>query len=393
MTDLGFKAFDADNHYYEHEDAFIRHIDPQFKRRAMQWADVNGRKCLLVAGKVNRFIPNPTFDPVAKPGCLDEYFRGKNEEGKSIRDIFGDLDPINPAYRDRDARLALMDSQDLDACFMFPTLGVGMEEALLHDPPAAVAAFKAFNRWMAEDWGFAYKERIFAAPYISLMDVDAAVEEVEFALENDARVIVMRAAPITTSSGFASPADPRFDRFWQLVNDSGLTVAYHSGDSGYLRFNEMWGGGDEFQAFDFNAKRLCLSASPVSDLLATLICDGLLDRFPNLRIATIETGSSWVAPLLKKLTKAYGQLPFAFGRNPVEAFAEHVWVAPYYEDDLVGLRDSIGADHVLFGSDYPHGEGLADPVSFVNELPNFSKGDIQRIMRDNGMGLVQRRPA
>ena len=110
-------------------------------------------------------------------------------------------------------------------------------------------------------------------------------------------------------------------------------------------------------------------------------------------MAAIETGSSWVAPLLKKLAKAYGQLPFSFGRDPLETFREHVWVAPYYEDDIVDLRDKIGADHVLFGSDYPHGEGLADPISFVDDLPGFSKDDVQLIMRDNGLGLVQRRPA
>jgi predicted TIM-barrel fold metal-dependent hydrolase len=393
MTDLGFKAFDADNHYYEHEDAFIRHLDPKLKYRAMQWAEVNGRRTLLVGGKVNRFIPNPTFDPVAKPGCLDEYFRGKNQEGKSIRDIFGDLDPINPAFRNRDARLALMDTQGLEACFLFPTLGVGMEEVLLQDPEALAGAFKAFNRWMQEDWGFAYKERIYAAPYITLVDVDAAVEEIEYALANDARAVVMRAAPIVTPEGSFSPADERFDPVWSRINEAGLTVAFHSGDSGYLRFTEMWGGAGEFQAFDFQAKRLCMSASPVADLFAALICDGLFDRHKNLRMATIETGSSWVAPLLKKLAKAYGQLPFSFGRDPLETFREHVWVAPYYEDDIVDLRDKIGADHVLFGSDYPHGEGLADPISFVDDLPSFSKDDVQLIMRDNGLGLVQRRPA
>jgi predicted TIM-barrel fold metal-dependent hydrolase len=63
-------------------------------------------------------------------------------------------------------------------------------------------------------------------------------------------------------------------------------------------------------------------------------------------------------------------------------------VSPYYEDDIAGLREQIGADHILFGSDYPHGEGLADPVSFVNDLPGFSKDDVRRIMRDNGYGLV-----
>jgi predicted TIM-barrel fold metal-dependent hydrolase len=393
MSELGYRAFDADNHYYEHEDAFIRHIDPRFKRRAMQWAEVGGRKCLLVAGKVNRFIPNPTFDPVARPGCLDEYFRGQNEDAKGLRDLFGELDPINPAYRNRDARLALMDTQDLAACFLFPTLGVGMEEALIHDPEALVAAFKAFNRWLEEDWGFAHQQRIYAAPYITLVDLDSAIEELEFAIERDARVVCMRAGPIVTREGSFSPADPRFDPFWSRVNQVGITVAYHAGDDGYLKYSEAWGGAGEFKSFDFSPRRLCMSASAISDLMATLICDGLFDRHSNLRIATIETGSSWVPSLLAKLKKVYGQMPTAFEQSPLETFRKHIWVAPYYEDDIPLLRDLIGADHILFGSDYPHAEGLAEPVSFANDLPGFSKDELQLIMRDNGLGLVERRPA
>ncbi|MGH0032461.1 MAG: amidohydrolase family protein [Myxococcota bacterium] len=389
MTNLAYAAFDADNHYYEAEDAFTRHIDPKLARRAMQWAEVNGRKTLLVGGKVNRFIPNPTFDPVAKPGCLDEYFRGRNPEGKSIREIFGDLEPINPAYRDRDARLALMDTQNLEATFLFPTLGVGMEESLKEDPEAAVAAFRAFNRWMDEDWGFSYKDRLFAAPYITLVDVDAAVEELEWSLARDARVVVMRAAPVCLPTQSFSPADPRFDPFWSRVNEAGITVAYHSGDSGYFQYSKAWGLGDEFKAFDFNPMRLCMSAQPVHDLLAALICGGLLDRFTNLRIATIETGSSWVPGLLSKLAKAYGQMPFAFQQDPVEAFRRHVWVSPYYEDPLPELRDTIGADRMLFGSDFPHGEGLAEPCDFVDDLQGFADEDVKRIMRDNGLSLVQ----
>ena len=70
MTAIDFEAFDADNHYYEATDAFTRYIEPAFARRAMQWATVGGKQRLLVGGKINRFIPNPTFDPVAKPGAL-----------------------------------------------------------------------------------------------------------------------------------------------------------------------------------------------------------------------------------------------------------------------------------------------------------------------------------
>ena len=85
QTALGFRAFDVDEHYYEAPDAFIRHIDPSMKKRCMQWAEIDGRKRFMVAGKVNKFIPNPTFDPIAKPGSLEDYFRGRNLEGTRHR--------------------------------------------------------------------------------------------------------------------------------------------------------------------------------------------------------------------------------------------------------------------------------------------------------------------
>ncbi len=96
MAELPFLAFDADNHYYESEDAFIRHIDPKMKKRCMQWAEIDGKRRFLVGGKVNKFIPNPTFDPIAAPGSLEDYFRGKNVEGDmDLGKMFGDLDPIS----------------------------------------------------------------------------------------------------------------------------------------------------------------------------------------------------------------------------------------------------------------------------------------------------------
>src|SRR6478672_1158079 len=103
MSQLGYRLFDADNHYYEATDAFTRHVDPALAKRGMQWATIDGRVRLMVAGKVNRFIPNPTFDPIAKPGCLDEYFRGK-AAGDDIRAAFGELEPISAAYRDPEVR-------------------------------------------------------------------------------------------------------------------------------------------------------------------------------------------------------------------------------------------------------------------------------------------------
>ena len=96
-TQLPFQFFDCDNHYYEALDAFTRHIEAPYKKRAIQWAQLDGKQRLLVGGRVNRFIPNPTFDPVGKPGALDEYFRGRNPRGADLNALFGDLEPIPPA--------------------------------------------------------------------------------------------------------------------------------------------------------------------------------------------------------------------------------------------------------------------------------------------------------
>jgi predicted TIM-barrel fold metal-dependent hydrolase len=392
MADLGFRAFDADQHYYEAEDAFIRHMPKEMRKRAMQWAEVDGRKRLLVGGKINRFIPNPTFDPVARPGSLDDYFRAKTS-ASDIRAAFGQLDPISPSYRNREARVAELDAQGVEACFMFPTLGVGMESALEHDREAMLAAFRAFNRWVDDDWGLNYKGRIYSAAYLTLADVDWALEELDWALARDCRVVNMRAASVVGENGQRrSLGHPDHEPFWRRLNDAGVTLAVHSGDAGYGFLLDYWGQNSEFEAFRYEPLKALLTFSPISDAVVSLIAEGVFARHPNLRLATIETGSEWVWPLFKKLKKAYGQHQHAFAEDPMDTFRRHVWVSPYYEDDLVALRDTIGADHILFGSDWPHAEGLFEPTDFVHDLKGFTSDEIRLVMRENGLQLITPRP-
>jgi predicted TIM-barrel fold metal-dependent hydrolase len=392
MSDLPFRFFDCDNHYYEAMDAFTRHLEPEFAKRTMQWAQINGRTRLLVGGKVNRFIPNPTFDPVAKPGAMDEYFRGRNPKSSDVRQLFGELEPIRPEYRDRDARLAVMDEQGMEATLLLPTLGVGMEQALANDLPAMVAAFRSFNRWLDEDWGFAYQNRIFAAPYITLSDVDSAVAELQFALDRDARFVVMVGGPVKTVEGYKSPADPYFDAFWRLANESGITIAFHSGDTRYSAYLADWGENEFLEAFRATAFRALASANPTQDTFASMLSLHLFQRFPRLRMASIESGSSWVLHLFEKLSKSYGQAPFLYPEDPRETFRRHVWVAPFYEDELDTLKDTIGVERILMGSDYPHVEGLAEPASYVKDLENFhyTPEECEKVMRANGWELATR---
>jgi predicted TIM-barrel fold metal-dependent hydrolase len=395
MTELPFTFFDCDNHYYEALDAFTRHLEPGFAKRTMQWVELDGRSRLLVGGRLNRYIPNPTFDPVAKPGAMDEYFRGRNPKGTGTRELFGELEPIRAEYRDRDARLAVMDAQGMAGTIMLPTLGVGMEQALVHDVPAVTAAFRAFNRWLDEDWGFAYQDRIFAAPYITLVDPESAVRELDWALEHDARFIVMVGGPVMTATGGRSPGDPLFDPFWARANEAGITVLYHGGESYYGRYPSHWGESDQTEAFRANPFRSLLSPNAMQDTIASLLALQLFERFPNLRVASIETGSDWVFHLFQKLKKSFGQTPHLYPEDPRDTFRRHVWVSPYYEDSLGELRDLVGAERILMGSDYPHVEGLAQPASYIKDLENFdyTPADCELVMRSNGLALATRRPA
>jgi predicted TIM-barrel fold metal-dependent hydrolase len=134
-----------------------------------------------------------------------------------------------------------------------------------------------------------------------------------------------------------------------------------------------------------------LTMSPISDTVASFLADGVFLRFPNLRLATIENGADWVGPLFKKLSKVYKMRKPFWDEDPRETFRRHVWVAPFYEDDLEELARLVGVDHMLFGSDWPHAEGLADPLEYVDDLDEagFDQDAADKIMYANAKALAQ----
>ena len=95
---MTLRPIDADNHYYESLDAFTRHLHPDFRRRGVRVLMDGGRPVIVAGGKVNRFIPNPSFDPVIVPGCLDLLFRGQVPPGVDPRSL-SQVEPIHTALR------------------------------------------------------------------------------------------------------------------------------------------------------------------------------------------------------------------------------------------------------------------------------------------------------
>lgn len=391
--DLGFQPFDCDNHYYEALDAFTRHLDPKLGPRCVQWAEIDGRRYQVVGGRVSRVVTNPTFDPIAPAGAMHDYFRG-NPEGKNPLEFLSKREPIRPEYRDRDARLATMDAQGVGRIWLFPTLGMLYEELLKHDPEAVALTFQAFNRWLLEDWGFDYQGRIFAGPYISLADVDWAQREVEWCIDNGARTIVMRPSAVHTATGLRNPFDPYFDAFWSRVHEAGVTVVIHAGDSGY---SSNGYANDSFSAqFTSGGWKPTIKSFAIEraaqDFILTSVFEKIFDRFPRLRMASVENGSGFLADAGQKLTSTAKKMPGYFSEDPVETFRRHWWINPFWEDDVQEVVDIMGADRVLFGSDWPHIEGMPSPLDYLPELKAFDDIDRRRILHDNVEYLNARLP-
>jgi predicted TIM-barrel fold metal-dependent hydrolase len=388
MTTLSIPVFDADNHLYETRESFTRHL-PQRYRGAIRYVEVDGRTKIAVQGQISEYIPNPTFDVVARPGAMEDYFRKGNPEGLDRRAIFGEPMRSIDAFREPAARLALMDEQGIDRALMFPTLASLLEERTRHAPELTHALVHSLNEWLHETWTFDYEHRIFTTPVITLPIVDRAIEELEWAVQRGARAVLIRPAPAWGVRGPRSPGLPEFDPFWEKVVEHDVLVAMHSSDSGYERHVNEWMGADaEYLPFKPQAFGQVGLWRPVEDAVAALVCHGALSRFPELKVAVVENGSSWVEPLLKTMADLYKKMPQDFMEDPVEVIKRNIYISPFWEEDLGALAELVGVEHVLFGSDYPHPEGLADPASYVEELAGLPEEDVRRIMGGNLASLM-----
>ncbi len=385
---LDFPIFDADNHMYETKEALTKFLPKEYAK-AIDYVDVHGRTKIVVRGTISEYIPNPTFDVVAAPGAQEDYYRNGNPEGKSYREIVGDPIRCLPAFREPAPRVELMDELGIDRALMFPTLASLIEERLKDDPELIATVVRALNDWMYETWTFDYEGRIFATPVIFMGILDRALEELDRVIERGARCVLIRPAPVPGLRGTRSPGLPEFDPIWQRISDEKVLVGMHASDSGYNAIANWWEDSREFLPFRPSAFRMITQGKrPITDTMTAMVCHGAFSRFPDLKVAAVENGANWVEHLLHDLSDVYDKVPQEFPEDPAAAFLRNVYVNPFWEDDLSALVDLVGADHVLFGSDYPHPEGLADPISYVDELKNLPDDVKAKVMGGNLANLM-----
>lgn len=383
-------VIDADNHYYEPDDAFTRHIEPAFRDRAIHIVRAPDGSGAPYFGEVPLYALSSTpVDRMGKPGAWVHDKEGRYQ-------ALPEDDLLSPGevphFAGRAARLAWMDDAGVQATLLWPSLGLVVENQLRDEPDACVANFRSFNRWIDEEWGFHHQDRIFGVPWLTLIDLDEALTELDYVLEHGARAVGVLFAPV----GGRALGEPYFDPFWARLAEAGVPIAFHGAESGYNQLLSVhWGerGRPPSNAQSAFQRACFFGDRPIMDALASLVLHNTFGRHPQLRCISVENGASWVPYLLGVLDKAAKGGAFGEWRGgkvedlPSEVFKHHVSVAPFDDDDIRGLVDLLGVERVLLGSDYPHPEGYPDPVTMLDGA-GLTDDEVEQIAHVNGALLL-----
>jgi predicted TIM-barrel fold metal-dependent hydrolase len=356
---------DCDQHLYEPRTMWRDHIDPRFREDALAieddelgytWLTWRGRKLYLAE--------------VQRPAQAKEIgeLRLRVQGGEPAEASYDELLPEE--YWSAKARVGRLDEWGLDATVVLPNFGLVWEEQLSEDVPAMCANMRAHNRWMAEaqqDGG----GRLFGVAHMSLRDREWALEEIRALGDAGIKLAMTAPAPV---DGVAL-SDPSFDPVWRAFVEHDVAPVFHVGN--FRRpFDEAWYAPDP-EPGDPLLNSIFLWTAPAV-AIASMIVYGAFDRHPQLRIGVIELTASWVQEFLPTLEGAWGFYALRHGgpvselsMPPSAYFFRHVRVGAMGYEQPARLIDVLGDDVFMAGSDWPHAEGIAEPVTgYARFLPD-----------------------
>jgi predicted TIM-barrel fold metal-dependent hydrolase len=263
------------------------------------------------------------------------------------------------------------------------------------DLDLAYGTARAHNRGMVE---FCSADpRLLPTCYVPLADFDRAAAMADEAL-------ALGAAALLVASGCPaghSPSHLGLDPVWARAQEAGVPIVFHVGGTGdlidfdYFRNGlpippDFHGGEENFRSVDYMG-----IPGPPAQTLATMIFDGVLERFPGLRIGVIEQGAIWVPSWIRQMEAAFEaflrheERLRALSLRPAEYVRRQVRFTPYPTEDVGWIVEQAGPEVCLFSSDYPHVEGGRRPVErFEASLGDASESVRDRFYRENFCDLM-----
>ncbi|HYB43410.1 MAG TPA: amidohydrolase family protein [Candidatus Methylomirabilis sp.] len=248
-------------------------------------------------------------------------------------------------------RLEDMARDGIDATVMYGPI----VPLLIKDPELRQVCYRAYNEWLAEFCATA-PERLIGAGLIPIDEAKMAADEVRHLKSLGLRTGMLLAARVETPLW-----DEAWEPLWEAGAETGIPIGFHLG--GGLR--TVAERGPRLNDFGNMGVRIACATLQVDEALAAVIFSGALERHPGLKIVLAETGIGWLPYMLERMDdtfrkfidaedfwRAHGGLRLTM--PPSAYFRRQVWAT--FQTDLVGLRvvDTLGADRVMWASDYPH---------------------------------------
>ncbi len=366
---------DGDSHFMEPLDLFERYIDPAMRERTIRFTrdPASGAAGVICDGKPLTMRP----DVETVLGLLSGY--GQKEAGLSASS-FDRYSGFNEKWQDMGARVSFLDAEGIDKQVIYPSLGI-IWEGEVDDAVLADALCRAYNTWAFELVG-GYRGRLFPAAHISLRDAGLAVREMERVAKLGARTIFVSSAPVRGHSF----GHPEFDPIWRTAEALDLAVGIH------LVSHRNYTGSAWYR--DPKPGLMYFSMNIIQDprmALTTMVIDGVFERFPKLRAATIEAMAGWVGEWLERIDYRYKYMGHtsAMKRPIYDYFRRNLWISADPEEKMFPyIVQFAGDDRFFIGSDYPHAEGFVNPVAKARKmLAALPEASIERILGANAQAF------
>lgn len=372
---------DADTHIMEMPDCLDAFIEPQYRDQLI--ARIRGAK----ASK----LEDTSWVDEALRQHADPEFRAGADENIMLRKRYSALG----SFRKEDRARAL-DQLGFASQLMFTTFclgNFGLDDK--GDMDLAYAAARAHNRMMLDFCSV--DRRLLPTAYVPLADRERAPRMAEEAIAEGAKGLII---PSKCPKGH-SPSHVDFDRLWAIAQEAGLPILFHVGGQEKMNTDYAlnggpvqldWLGGAE----NFTSVSFISIPNSVMQTMATLIFDGVLDRFPNLKFGAIELGASWLPSWMRFMDASHE----AFHREerqqrlsarPSEIVRRQFRATPYCHENVGWVIREAGEEVCLFSSDYPHAEGGRNPVKRFEDSMNaagISETAKRRFYRDNFIDLM-----
>jgi predicted TIM-barrel fold metal-dependent hydrolase len=388
----GRVVHDADAHIMETPTWLRDHADPGVRERIAPLRYVGGNELRQTGDPAEQQRDLEASFERLRDRHLSPEYRADEEAEIMARKNFAATGAFIPEERSRALDLLGFSSQ-----LVFNTFHNRRLRDWEHsgDAELAVAAARAHNRGMVEFCSV--DPRLLPTCYVPLFDFDVAASMADEAL-------AMGAAALLVASGCPphhSPSHLGLDPVWTKAQDAGIPIVFHVGGTGDLIDRHYFhnglpippdfhGGEENFRSVDYMG-----IPGPPAQTLATMIFDGVFERFPRLRVGVIEQGAIWVPSWLRQMEAAFEAFAKheerlrALSMRPTEYVQRQMRFTPYPTEDVGWIIAQAGPDVCMFSSDYPHVEGGRRPLErFEASLADTPLDAQQRFYTANFLDLM-----